>query len=127
MSEAITTLNFRARLARYFATGNNTPPKVVYMDFGDGGHNANGSVKTADSSQTALSRRRIRKTLTSVVQEDDYSLTCTGKIAPGECVGYSISEAGLVDADGNLLGFRNFAPKVKEDDEEFEVKIRLRF
>lgn len=127
MSEAITTLDFRKRLAAYFATGSATPPKVMYMDFGDGGHNADGSVKTANASQTALSRKRLRKMLASIVQEDAYSLTCTGIIAASECVGYSISEAGIVDAGGNLLGFRNFAPKVKEDDEEFEVKIRLRF
>lgn len=127
MAEATVTNVFRRRLAAYHATGNNAPGKVMYMDFGDGGHNPNGTAKEADPSQTELNNKRLRKALKSVVQEDLYSVTGTAQIATDELVGVSISEAGIVDANGILLGFRNFVPKVKAADEVFEITIKLKF
>jgi phage-related tail fiber protein len=97
------------------------------MAFGDGGHNPNGTPKTPNPEQTALVHEVLRKNLSSIVQEDLYSVTGTGVVAEAESIGVSISEAGLLDAAGNLLGFRNFAPKIKESDEEYEIKIKLKF
>ena len=44
-----------------------------------------------------------------------------------ELVGETISEAGLVDAAGNLLAIKNFAPKIKENDEQYEIKVKLNY
>jgi phage-related tail fiber protein len=97
------------------------------MSFGDGGHNPDGSPKTPNAAQTALVHEVLRKNLSAITQEDLYSVTGTGIVAEAELVGTHISEAGLLDASGNLLGFRNFAPKIKEADETYEIKIKLKF
>ncbi len=126
MSEATTTNSFRQRLARHHYDGT-ALPQVAQMAFGDGGHNPDGSPKTPNAAQTALVHEVLRKNLSAIAQEDLYSVTGTGLVAEAELVGTHISEAGLLDASGNLLGFRNFAPKIKEADEEYEIKIKLKF
>jgi|GEM_PF-1201397 len=126
MSEATTTNSFRQRLAKHFYD-DTALPMAAQMAFGDGGHNPDGTPKTPNPDQTTLAHEVLRKNLSSKVQEDAYSVTGTGTIADPEVVGVSISEAGLLDASGNLLGFRNFAPKIKEGDETYEIKIKLKF
>lgn len=42
-------------------------------------------------------------------------------------IGARISEAALIDANGQLAGLKNFAPKLKESDERCEISIKLRF
>lgn len=126
MAEATTTNHFRRRLAKRMF--DESPlPKIGMMAFGDGGHNADGTPKAPSADRTALVNERIRKVLVSVAQEDQYSVTATGRLAKSDLVGVSVSEAGLLDTAGNLLGFRNFAPKIKEADEEYEVRIKLKF
>jgi phage-related tail fiber protein len=127
MSEATTTNSFRQRLAKHHYDGT-ALPQVAQMAFGDGGHNnPNGTPKTPNAAQTALVHEVLRKNLSTITQEDVYSVTGTGLIAEADLVGIHISEAGLLDASGNLLGFRNFAPKIKEADETYEIKIKLKF
>ena len=126
MAEAVTTYDSRKRLARHFYDGT-TLPQATQMAFGDGGHDANGDPLSPDASKTSLNNELLRKDLASIYQEDDFSTTGSGRIAESELVGADISEAGLLDADGNLLGFKNFAPKSKESDEQYEVNIKLKF
>jgi len=126
MSEATTCNAYRQRLAKNQYNGT-AAPQAMYMAFGDGGHNVDGTPKTPNPAQTALQHELLRKALSSKVQEDTYSLTGTGIIAAAELVGAHISEAGLLDASGNLMGFRNFAPKIKESDEDYSIKIKLKF
>jgi phage-related tail fiber protein len=126
MSEAITTNDYRKRLARHMYD-NSALPKVAKMAFGDGGHNPDGTPKTPNPNQTQLNHEILRKTLTSIFQEDEYSVTGKGTISKIEAVGVSISEAGLLDEAGNLVGFKNFAPKIKESDETYEISIKLKF
>ena len=126
MAEAVTTNDFRKRLAAHCYNGSSLP-RVSQMAFGDGGHNADGSVVQPDPDQTALNNERLRSDLVRTYQEDLYSVTAVGRINKAELVDVSVSEAGLLDADGNLMGFRNFAPKIKEADEEYEISIKLKF
>ena len=126
MANAITTYDFRKRLARHFMDGT-ALPKLKYMAFGDGGHNTDGTPITPDPSQTSLKHELLRKELIEIFQEDEFSVTGKGKIAKDELVGVSVSEAGILDEDGNLLGFKNFAPKIKDADEEYEISIQLKF
>lgn len=129
MSEATTTNLFRRKLARFFMDGGTSLglKKFGYMAFGDGGHNTNGTAKTTNPDQTTLQHELIRKSLYSVIQEDTYSSTGKGVLEKPELVGSAISEAGILDIDGNLLGFKNFAPKLKESDETYEISIKLKF
>ena len=63
----------------------------------------------------------------SITKEDLYSVTGMGTVEANEIVGASISEAALIDSNGQLVGLKTFAPKHKESDERYEISIKLRF
>lgn len=126
MAEAVTTRSFRRRLAAHFATGE-VLPVIASMAFGDGGHDADGKAVPPDSSRDTLYSETLRKDLETIVQEDEFSVTGVGRVSKEELVGRDISEAGLLDAEGNLLGIKTFARKIKDADEEYEVRIKLVF
>ena len=126
MAEATTTYNFRQRLAKHFYDGSSLP-QIAMMAFGDGGHNADGTAKPPDAARTTLNHELLRKPLAQVIQEDGYSVTGTGRLEKPELLGAHISEAALLDASGNMIGFRNFAPKIKESDETYEIAVKLKF
>lgn len=121
MAAATITNSFRQMLAaRMFA-------EVAEMGFGNGGHNSDNTARTPDPAQAALASELLRKAVATKTQENACSVTATGRIEAVELEGYSISEAGLYDGSGNLLGFCNFAPKTKEADEAYDIKIMLVF
>jgi phage-related tail fiber protein len=126
MAEAVTTDQFRRFLAKHFCD-NGALPRLGFMAFGDGGHNADGSAKTPDPARTALAHELVRKPLLELYQEDDMSVTASGRLEDADLPGYWISEAGVFDESGRLVGYRFFAPKVKEADETYLVRIKLRF
>ena len=126
MSEAIVVTNFRRRLAKQACEGT-AVPKLAYMAFGDGGHNGDLTAKTPDANRTTLVHELLRKPLREIYQEDLLSATAAGTLETNELLGAKISEAGIFDAAGNLVGYKFFAPKIKEADEEYTVRIRLRF
>lgn len=126
MAEAITVNGYRRRLASAMA-GGAPVKKIAFMAFGDGGHNSDLTAKAPDPEQVGLNNELMRKPLTAVVQEDDFSVTGRGVLEYDELVGYAISEAALLNEDGDLVGVKNFAPKVKESDERYETSVKLRF
>lgn len=127
MAEAVTLKSHRRRLAAAMA-GGAPVPKIAYMAFGDGGHNpADFTAKPPSDEQTKLNHEVVRKPLLAVAQEDLYSVTGRGLLEKNELIGIRISEAALIDAEGNLIGIKNFAPKVKESDERYEISIKLRY
>lgn len=126
MAEAITVKGYRKRLAAAMAGG--APlKKVKFMAFGDGGHNADLTAKAPSDEQEALNHEVLRKTLAAIAQEDLFSVTGRGALEANELIGLRISEAALLDEDGKLIGLKNFAPKIKESDERYEISIKLRF
>ena len=97
------------------------------MAFGDGGHNTDLTPKAMDPARTTLYHERLRKELSNVTQEDPMSVTGTGRLEKDELVGARISEVGLLDESGYLIGYRCFSPKIKDTDETYEVEIKIRF
>jgi hypothetical protein len=69
----------------------------------------------------------LRKEVAAVRQEDSLSVTGKGTIENNELIGTQLSEAALVDSQGNLIGIKTFAPKVKEADERYQIEIKVRF
>ncbi|MGL5225022.1 MAG: phage tail protein [Aeromonas sp.] len=127
MAEAVTLLAYRRRLAAQAAAGTQVA-KIAYMAFGDGGHDtATNAVKAPNENQTALNHELLRKPLVSVTQEDQLSATGRGLLESGELNGKAISEAALIDSNGDLIGIKNFAPKIKESDERYEISIKMRY
>lgn len=126
MSEAITLNAYRRRLAAHNA-GLMVMKPIAFMAFGDGGHNADMTAKAPDEEATALFHEVLRKPLAAVTQEDFYSVTGKGLVDGDELIGVAVSEAALVDADGNLCGIKTFAPKHKEDGEQYGINLTLRY
>ena len=127
MAEAVTLLSYRRRMAQQ-AAGGPAVPKIAFMAFGDGGYDTKTlrAIQPSEN-QVSLNNEIMRKPLSAVAQEDPLSVTGRGMIEGSEMVGARISEAALIDAEGNLLGIKNFAPKVKESDECYEISIKLRY
>lgn len=117
MASVIMTNVFRAAMARQIAD------RAAYVVFGDGGYVDSGVV-AADADQTELNNMLLKKTATTVVNAD-YSVTVTGMVEKHELVGETISEAGALDSAGILMALKNFAGKIKEDDESYEVNITI--
>lgn len=126
MAEAVTANAYRKRVAKHMADGSVLPP-IAFIAFGDGGHNADLSPKAPNADASGLVRELLRKPLAAIVQEDLFSVTGVGSVEKPELNGARISEAALLDSAGNLVGLKNFAPKVKESDERYELSIKLRF
>lgn len=126
-SEAVLLKSFRERIAAHMAGENSLKP-IGFMAFGDGGHDKEtGKPISPSESQTALRHEVLRKAVSSVVQEDTLSATGKGVIENNELIDVELSEAALCDTDGNLIGIKTFAPKVKEADERYTIQIRLHF
>jgi hypothetical protein len=124
MAEATTTNAYRKKLATDCLTALQAGGK---MAFGDGGHSAQTlAALPPDPAATALASEKLRSDLVSVIKEDDYSVTATGRIDATDLAGVFVSEAGLF-MGSILVGFRNFAPKVKESDEAYDITIKLKF
>lgn len=126
MAEAVTVNAYRQRIATRMAGGAALAP-IAYMAFGDGGHNPDMTPKPPSQAATALYHEVMRKPLASITQDDVFSVTGKGMVEGSEMIGISVSEAALLDANGNLVGFKTFAPKHKESDERYEISIKLRF
>ncbi|WP_051321677.1 hypothetical protein [Chrysiogenes arsenatis] len=125
MAEAITVNGFRSRLAACVAGGPALPP-VAFMAFGDGGHNADLTPKAPSAAATALNHEVLRKPL-ALISLNGYEVEGKGVVEKAELIGVRISEAALLDAQGNVVGLKFFAPKVKEGDERYEISIVVRF
>jgi phage-related tail fiber protein len=126
MAEAITLNSYRQRIAAAMTGGAPLSP-VAFMAFGDGGHNPDGTPKPPLNTATALYHEVLRKPLASIVQEDPFSVTGKGTVETNELIGVAVSEAALIDTNGELIGIKTFAPKFKENDERYEVSVKLRF
>lgn len=126
MTEAVTANAYRKRVAKHMADNSVLQP-LGFIAFGDGGHNANLTAKIANPDATGLVHELLRKPLSAILQEDLFSVTGVGSVEKPELNGAQISEAALLDTAGQLVGLKNFAPKVKESDERYELSIKLRF
>lgn len=125
MPDVVVTTSYRQALAAGMRAGGATVAPITHMAFGDGGHNADNSVKPAD--QAALYRERLRKPLDLAINEDPLSCTGKGSIANGELIGVAISEAALIDSMGRVVGMITFPPKVKDGSESFRCELKVKF
>lgn len=126
-AEAVLLKSFRERIAGHLA-GTATLYPVKYLAYGDGGHDHSTLEPISPSEDaTALTHEVLRKEAASVRQEDSLSVTGKGSIENNELNGVQLSEAALVDSEGNLIGIKTFAPKVKEADERYQIEIKVSF
>ena len=126
MSETVTSNAYRRRIAKHMADNSPLPP-FGFMSFGDGGHNPDLTPKAPNPEAVALAHELLRKPLSSITQPTPYTVECEGRIDAGELTGAYVSEAALLDADGQIVAIKTFAPKIREADELYQVFIEPRF
>ena len=98
----------RKNLCRITSGAITSLPAIAQVAFGDGGADEQGEPKAPMGSQTALNHEIGR-----------YDARYTVTIPADELAGVSISEAALVDAEGNLCAVKNMYPKGKDADVTF--------
>jgi len=125
MTESVVVNTYRQRIAARMAGGAQLAA-ITHMAFGSGGHSATAALSPSQN-QTALNRELLRKPLAAITQETLFSVTGRGALEEHELIGAAISEAALIDANGFVVGIDTFAPKVKENNERYEISITLRF
>ena len=120
MAQGVITETGRKKLCRAHA-GDQTLPAIMQMAFGSGGVDADGNVIETTGAETALKTELLKKSVDSHSYTDDKETTCryTVRLAKDELANQSISEQGLFDADGDLIAYKTFLPKGKDDDMEF--------
>ena len=127
MAKTVIANAFRKRLAEHIAGGRPIKP-AAFMAFGSGGHDAlSGESSTPNPDDPALKNELIRKPLARLETiENGFSAEGEGILEESELVDAELSEAALLDEDGNVIVFKNFKPKTKESDERYSIAIALR-
>lgn len=120
MAQGVITAIGRKKLCRAHA-GDGTLPKITKMGFGSGGVNGDGTVIETTGTETALRAELLKKDVDSHSYPDEGETTCryTVRLGKEELANQSISEQGLFDADGDLIAYKTFLPKGKDEDMEF--------
>lgn len=91
-------------------------PKIVGMVFGDGGVNERDEIVLHSPDQNTLHHELLRKDVDGyeVVSDTKIKYFCTLK--PEELANVYFSEAGLYDAEGDLVAMKAFLKKGKDSD-----------
>ena len=84
-------------------SGDATLPAITHMAFGSGGIDSKGNVIETTGTETGLKTELLKKEIDSHAYTDEKSTTCR----------YTY------DADGDLIAYKTFLPKGKDDDMEF--------
>lgn len=122
MAKSVITVKAREKMAKARA-GVIQLPIITGMAFGDGGVNEAGAVLEPSGTSTTLGNELLRKEIDGFEQIDTTSFRYKCTIAKSELAGKKISEAALYDADGELVGIKNFSPKGKDADMEMIFEI----
>ena len=127
MTEFITTTKVgRAKFAAAHQTG--TLPRITHLAFGNGGHDpATGGPVEFDDNRTTVPGQFATLQPVSSVTVNGMICTIVGRLDYNHEVGQIVSTCGLIDADGNLVAYKNFSPKAKDADTRFEVQWTEQF
>ena len=120
MAQGIITEIGRKKLCMAHS-GDATLPAITHLAFGSGGIDSKGNVIETTGTETGLKTELLKKEIDSYAYTDEKSTTCryTVKLGKAELANQNISEQGLYDADGDLIAYKTFLPKGKDDDMEF--------
>ena len=95
-----------------------TLPKIVGMAFGDGGVDAQGKAVSPIETQTGLTHEIYRKRVDGYSFPADTTCRYECTLNESELAGEYISEIGIYDEDGDIVGIKTFTSKGKDDDVE---------
>lgn len=120
MAQGVITEIGRKKLCKAHA-GDQVLPAITKMAFGSGGVNADGDVIETTGSETALKTELLKKDVSGHSYLEVKETTCrySTRLTKTELANQNISEIGLFDADGDMIAYKTFLPKGKDDDMEF--------
>lgn len=127
MSEAVTAIRFRQKLAARIAADLRDGG---FIAFGSGGHAADNTSLPVDQMALGLRDEFARIPIRVVWQEDPLSLTAEAAITSAQMAGRPLSEAAILDSDGDPVVFKTFGAKyadILETGEGYAVKLTARF
>ncbi len=121
-----TTKVGRAKFAAAHQTG--ILPPITHLVFGNGGHDpATGEPVEFDDNLTTVPGQFETLRPVSSVTANGMICTIVGRLDYDHEVGQIVSTCGLIDADGDLVAYKNFSPKAKDADTRFEVQWTEQF
>lgn len=118
MAQGMITARGREKLCKAHA-GEAALPKIVKMAFGSGGVDADGRVLDTTGEEEALREELMQKEIDGYTFPVATTARYSVRLAKQELAGENISEQGLFDEDGDLVAYKTFLPKGKDDDMEF--------
>ena len=96
-----------------------TLPNITHIALGTGGVDENGEPFIPSDLQTALNHPIGQYEIDPVTYPEETTARYTITVPEHELVGEKISEAGLIDADGNLCAVKNMYVKQKDNGVSF--------
>lgn len=120
MAQGIITEIGRKKLCMAHS-GDITLPPIVQMGFGSGGIDSSENVIEPTGTEKAMVTELLRKNIDSHCHIPTEQATCryTVKLHRTELAGKQISEQALFDAEGDMVAYKTFLAKGKDEDMEF--------
>lgn len=120
-----TTLDIFRRLQAAAMAGNEVLKPVHYIGFGNGAHNADGSLKPFDATRESLFNLVLLKPVISLTQPTLY-IARAKAFAMGDELP-SVSEAALYDIDQRIIAMATFPVKNTAAGERYSITLQARF
>lgn len=118
MAQGVITTKGREKLCKAHA-GEIPLPVITKMAFGNGGVGDNGTVISTTGEETALKSELLQKDIDEYLFPIPTTCRYSVRLDKLELANEVISEQGLIDTDGDLIAYKTFLPKGKDDDMEF--------
>lgn len=126
MAQGVITTIGRKKLCQAHA-GDIPLPKIMYMAFGNGGIDGAGNVLSTNGEEISLRNELMKKKIDSHSYPDDTTCRYSVRLSKEDLAGENISEQGLYDESGDLIAYKTFLPKGKDDDMEFVFEMDEEF
>lgn len=118
MAQGVITKIGREKLCKAHA-GDITLPAIVQMGFGNGGVQADGTVIATTGEEEALKHELLKKDINGHTYPETTTCRYSTRLLKTDLANQTISEMGLYDSEGDLVAYKTFLPKGKDDDMEF--------
>lgn len=117
MAKAVITVTGRKKLCKAHS-GDMELPKIARMSWGDGGISESGEVKETTGNEIGLYNELLRKDIETHKYMDEAETSCryTATVEKNELTGKELSEMGLFDEAGDLIAYKTFMKKGKDED-----------
>ena len=112
---SIITKKRRILLCQITSGAMTTLSKITHIALGTGGVDGDGEPLTPSDLQTALNNPIGQYEIEPVDYPEETTARYTITVPEHELVGEKISEAGLIDAEGNLCAIKNMYVKQKDE------------